>query len=128
MVRSDEFGVLGIITDKSFGFRLKPNDEVEWRFPFSVTYYLSDIPIENDGESIRHKKYPAIKLIFSVTASGNVKSSERPISLGGFEGGKTLLGFFEKRTSATLKEIILARSPKMRYKTRAPLIRQYEMN
>jgi hypothetical protein len=106
IVRSDEFGVLGI-TGKSFGFRLMPNDEVEWRFPFSVTHYLKDIMAENDGDSIRHEKYPKIELIFSVTASGNVKSSERPISLGGFDGGKTLFGFHEKRTGATLESIIL---------------------
>ncbi len=106
VVRSDEFRVLGI-TGKPFGFRLIPNDEVEWRFPFSVTHYLPEIAAENDNDTGRRQKIPVIELIFSVTASGNVKSCEEPLLLGGFVGGKTLLGFFERNITTTLKDIIL---------------------
>ena len=76
-VRSKEFGVLGI-SGPEFEFRLEPYGKAEWRFPRSSSWYLPELN-STDEEALTQQ----IEFVFSVTVSGETKSSEPAFLFGG---------------------------------------------
>jgi hypothetical protein len=87
-IQSEDFGVLGI-TGPEFAFRLDPNHEVEWRFPYSASFRLPEIQEAN----AKSDRYQQIEFIFSVTASGNRTTSSKPFILGHVRGNKPWFGY-----------------------------------
>ena len=69
-IQSDDFGVLRI-NGPEFAFRLDPNHEVDWRFPYSASFTLPEI----QGTNAEGDRYQQIEFIFSITASGNRTTS-----------------------------------------------------
>jgi hypothetical protein len=86
-IRSDEFAILGI-KGPAPGFRLRPRDEVTWRFPSSASNRFLG---ESTEESVRDDSRRQIKFTFRVVASGNVVCSKPFLPSGVISN--TLLGF-----------------------------------
>lgn len=105
-IGSDDFGILGI-TGPKLDFRLASNHEEEWRFPYAVSDRLPTIPPEKDAEEDRDQQ---IEFTFSVTASGNSKTSEPEYLLSGLGDTRhtALFGYrFKSDTPVLLKPIVL---------------------
>ena len=98
-IRSDDFGVLGI-NGPEFAFRLDPNHEVEWRFPYSASFNLPEI----QGANAESDRYQQIEFIFSVTASGNRTTSSKPLRLGSLVINKPWFGYRRDGTAIFIME------------------------
>ena len=88
------------INGPEFAFRLDPNHEVEWRFPYSASFTLPEI----QGTNAEGDRYQQIEFIFSVTASGNRTTSSKPLRLGSLVINKPWFGYRRDGTAIFIME------------------------